>query len=125
MGFWNETPSTAFWIVGRYPFNAQIQTRMVYNEGYDDEAGDYIIREGDMIHERYKISVRPGSKTPLLGKGSFGQVAYAYDMTENLGVAIKVPMIAHVLFRMHQLVCLVFGIVRTQIRPMSSFFSLQ
>lgn len=63
---------------------------MVYNDGYDDEAGDYIVREGDIIHERYKISVRPGSKTPLLGKGSFGQVAYAYDLTENLGVAIKV-----------------------------------
>lgn len=68
----------------------QTQNRMLYNDGYDDEAGDYIVREGDIIHDRYKITVRPGSKTPLLGRGSFGQVAYAYDMTENLGVAIKI-----------------------------------
>ncbi|KAJ1475078.1 hypothetical protein T484DRAFT_1829779 [Baffinella frigidus] len=39
----------------------------VHNGGYDDEAGDYIIRVGD-------ISIRQGSKSPLLGKGSFGQV---------------------------------------------------
>jgi hypothetical protein len=47
-------------------------------------------RDGDVICDRYKISVRPGFNTPLLGKGSFGQVVYAIDMTENLGVAIKV-----------------------------------
>jgi hypothetical protein len=68
----------------------QTQNRRIYNDGYDDEAGDYIVREGDIIRDRYKITVRPGSKTPLLGRGSFGQVAYAHDMTENLGVAIKI-----------------------------------
>jgi len=49
------------------------------NDGYDDENGDYVIRQGDLINERYEVANRPGSKSPLLGKGSFGQVVYAID----------------------------------------------
>ena len=43
--------------------------RRLYNNGYDDENYDYIIRAGDMLSERYKID-------SLIGKGSFGQVRY-------------------------------------------------
>ena len=28
---------------------------------------------------RYEVANRPGGKSPLLGKGSFGQVVYAID----------------------------------------------
>lgn len=47
--------------------------RRLYNNGYDDENYDYIIRatvpghNGDMLSDRYKID-------SLIGKGSFGQV---------------------------------------------------
>ena len=46
---------------------------------WDDEHGDYIIRAGDMINQRYKIVKRPNGSSPLLGKGSFGQVVFAID----------------------------------------------
>ena len=46
---------------------------------WDDEHGDYIIRAGDMINGRYKVVKRPNGSSPLLGKGSFGQVVYAID----------------------------------------------
>ena len=42
--------------------------RRLYNNGYDDENYDYIIRAGDMLSDRYKID-------SLIGKGSFGQVS--------------------------------------------------
>jgi dual specificity tyrosine-phosphorylation-regulated kinase 1 len=61
-----------------------------HNGGYDDEAGDYIIRVGDVINNRYQIAIRQGSKSPLLGKGSFGQVVYVVDLVENVGVALKI-----------------------------------
>eukprot|EP00960_Hanusia_phi_P050996 760543-Hanusia_phi.AAC.1 len=64
--------------------------KRIYNEGFDDESGDYIVRAGDIINERYQISVKQGSKSPILGKGSFGQVVYAFDLIENLGVALKI-----------------------------------
>ena len=41
--------------------------RRLYNNGYDDENYDYIIRAGEMLSDRYKID-------SLIGKGSFGQV---------------------------------------------------
>lgn len=41
--------------------------RRLYNEGYDDENHDYIIRFGEIWMERYEIE-------GILGKGSFGQV---------------------------------------------------
>jgi len=61
---------------------------------WDDEHGDYIVRTGDMIYNRYKIVKKPSSSTPLLGKGSFGQVVYAIDTkahrNERQDVALKI-----------------------------------
>ena len=37
-----------------------------------------------------QISIRQGSKSPLLGKGSFGQVVYVVDLVEKVGVALKI-----------------------------------
>jgi hypothetical protein len=55
----------------------------VHNHGWDDEHYDYIIRSGEVIGERYKLSER-------IGKGSFGQVVRAFDITTKKEVAIKI-----------------------------------
>ena len=63
------------------------------NGGFDDENGDYIIKPGDIVNGHYKIARRPNGASPLLGKGSFGQVVYAHDMRNNdqtEGVALKI-----------------------------------
>ena len=61
---------------------------------WDDEHGDYLIRAGDMIYNRYKVVKRPNGSSPLLGKGSFGQVVYAIDTKAQRGergdVALKI-----------------------------------
>jgi hypothetical protein len=49
----------------------------------DDENHDYIIRVGEIINYRYRIE-------SSVGKGSFGQVARAYDMVDEEPVAIKI-----------------------------------
>ncbi len=41
--------------------------RKIYNDGYDDENHDYIIKAGEKFLDRYEID-------SLIGKGSFGQV---------------------------------------------------
>lgn len=41
--------------------------RKLYNDGYDDENHDYIIKHGEKFLDRYEID-------SLIGKGSFGQV---------------------------------------------------
>lgn len=53
------------------------------NDGCDDENHDYIVKAGEVWCDRYEIK-------GLLGKGSFGQVAEAFDRTENKRVAIKI-----------------------------------
>eukprot|EP00794_Sanderia_malayensis_P010866 gene10866-12021_t len=57
--------------------------RRLYNDGFDDENHDYIIRSGERFMDRYEIDT-------LVGKGSFGQVVKAYDYKEKEEVAIKI-----------------------------------
>lgn len=42
--------------------------RKVYNDGYDDDNHDYMIKSGEKFEDRYEID-------SLIGKGSFGQVS--------------------------------------------------
>ncbi|CRK97477.1 CLUMA_CG010866, isoform A [Clunio marinus] len=57
--------------------------RKLYNDGYDDENHDYIIKNGEKFLDRYEID-------SLIGKGSFGQVVKAFDHEEQCHVAIKI-----------------------------------
>ncbi|XP_050300387.1 serine/threonine-protein kinase minibrain isoform X2 [Anthonomus grandis grandis] len=57
--------------------------RKIYNDGYDDDNHDYIIKTGEKFLDRYEID-------SLIGKGSFGQVVKAYDHVEQCNVAIKI-----------------------------------
>lgn len=57
--------------------------RKLYNDGYDDEYNDYIIRPGEKFVDQYEIE-------SLIGKGSFGQVVKAFDHTAQQHVAIKI-----------------------------------
>ena len=41
--------------------------RKLYNDGFDDENHDYIIKHGEKFLDRYDIE-------SLIGRGSFGQV---------------------------------------------------
>ncbi|XP_017892867.1 serine/threonine-protein kinase minibrain isoform X2 [Ceratina calcarata] len=57
--------------------------RKLYNDGWDDENHDYIIKNGEKFLDRYEID-------SLIGKGSFGQVVKAFDHEEQTQVAIKI-----------------------------------
>ncbi|PIK47282.1 putative dual specificity tyrosine-phosphorylation-regulated kinase 1A, partial [Apostichopus japonicus] len=57
--------------------------KRLYNDGYDDDNYDYIIKHGEKWMDRYEIH-------SLIGKGSFGQVAKAFDHQESEYVAIKI-----------------------------------
>ncbi|XP_029923997.1 dual specificity tyrosine-phosphorylation-regulated kinase 1A, partial [Myripristis murdjan] len=57
--------------------------RKLYNDGYDDDNYDYIVKNGEKWMDRYEID-------SLIGKGSFGQVVKAYDRAEQEWVAIKI-----------------------------------
>lgn len=57
--------------------------RKLYNDGYDDDNHDYIVKNGEKFLDRYEID-------SLIGKGSFGQVVKAYDLVEKDHVAIKI-----------------------------------
>lgn len=43
--------------------------KRVYNDGYDDDNYDYVIKNGEKWLDRYEID-------SLIGKGSFGQVIH-------------------------------------------------
>ncbi|ODN73433.1 hypothetical protein, variant [Cryptococcus amylolentus CBS 6039] len=55
----------------------------MYNHGYDDERGDYIVVEGDHLCYRYEVG-------GILGKGSFGQVVQCRDHKTGRSVAVKI-----------------------------------
>uniref|UniRef100_T1IL20 dual-specificity kinase n=1 Tax=Strigamia maritima TaxID=126957 RepID=T1IL20_STRMM len=57
--------------------------RRLYNDGYDDDNHDYIIKNGEKFLDRYEID-------SLIGKGSFGQVVKAFDHEDQCQVAIKI-----------------------------------
>ncbi|XP_076650696.1 minibrain [Halictus rubicundus] len=57
--------------------------RKLYNDGWDDDNHDYIIKNGEKFLDRYEID-------SLIGKGSFGQVVKAFDHEEQTQVAIKI-----------------------------------
>ncbi|KRT82278.1 protein kinase, partial [Oryctes borbonicus] len=57
--------------------------RKLYNDGYDDDNHDYIVKNGEKFLDRYEID-------SLIGKGSFGQVVKAFDHEEQTYVAIKI-----------------------------------
>jgi hypothetical protein len=54
------------------------------NNGWDDDNYDYIINSGELFYDgRYKLKER-------IGKGSFGQVVRAVDLSDDSEVAIKI-----------------------------------
>ncbi|KAJ3451911.1 serine/threonine-protein kinase minibrain [Anaeramoeba flamelloides] len=55
----------------------------LYNNGYDDENYNYVVKENEIFAGLYQI-VCP------IGEGSFGQVVQAYDLENQQYVAIKI-----------------------------------
>ena len=52
--------------------------KIQYNDGFDDENYDYIIRRGERWLDKYEIDT-------LIGKGSFGQVSLlSLDTSQNI-----------------------------------------
>ena len=54
-----------------------------YDDGYDDERGDYNIVMGDHLAYRYEV-------VDMLGKGSFGQVVRCIDHKSGMLCAVKI-----------------------------------
>ena len=74
---------THIYIYQFQPFYSRKKERKLYNDGFDDENHDYIIKHGEKFLDKYEID-------SLIGKGSFGQVVKAFDSEEQCHVAIKI-----------------------------------
>eukprot|EP00049_Salpingoeca_infusionum_P008270 m.134881 g.134881 ORF g.134881 m.134881 type:complete len:495 (+) comp13966_c0_seq3:609-2093(+) len=55
----------------------------VFNNGWDNEKHDYLIQVGEVLDDRYRVE-------QIMGKGSFGQVVKATDLTDNSPCAVKI-----------------------------------
>jgi len=54
-----------------------------YNNGFDDDKGDYLVKKNDHIAYRYEI-------VDKVGKGSFGQALKCFDHKHKSWVALKI-----------------------------------
>eukprot|EP00754_Rhynchopus_humris_P014411 Rhum_TRINITY_DN14385_c8_g2::Rhum_TRINITY_DN14385_c8_g2_i1::g.86089::m.86089/K08825/DYRK1; dual specificity tyrosine-phosphorylation-regulated kinase 1 len=54
----------------------------IFNDGFDDDGGNYVVQIGEEIAQRYIVS-------DILGKGSFGVVVKAHDHRRDENVALK------------------------------------
>jgi len=63
--------------------NTKRKDKKIFNDGFDDENHDYIVKNGEKFMDRYDID-------SLIGRGSFGQVVKAFDHDEKCHVAIKI-----------------------------------
>eukprot|EP01061_Rhynchopus_euleeides_P030957 TRINITY_DN51310_c0_g1_i1.p1 TRINITY_DN51310_c0_g1~~TRINITY_DN51310_c0_g1_i1.p1 ORF type:complete len:847 (+),score=107.13 TRINITY_DN51310_c0_g1_i1:275-2542(+) len=59
------------------------QSGAIYNQGYDDEHGNYLVVHGEEINGRYLVD-------SMLGKGSFGVVVKVYDTQTQEHLALKI-----------------------------------
>ena len=59
------------------------QQGTIYNQGYDDEHGNYLVVEGEEVNGRYLVQ-------SMLGKGSFGIVVKVFDTLTREYVALKI-----------------------------------
>ena len=55
----------------------------IFNEGFDDDGGNYVVQIGEEIAQRYIVQ-------DILGRGSFGVVVKAHDHRREESVALKV-----------------------------------
>uniref|UniRef100_A0A914DLY1 Dual specificity tyrosine-phosphorylation-regulated kinase mbk-1 n=1 Tax=Acrobeloides nanus TaxID=290746 RepID=A0A914DLY1_9BILA len=78
-----EAPVAVTQLIPTAPPAPPQEAIVAQNNVYDDENHDYIIRIGEVFNYRYRIE-------SSIGKGSFGQVARAYDMVDEELVAIKI-----------------------------------
>lgn len=62
--------------------------KKVYNDGYDDDNYDYIVKNGEKWLDRYEID-------SLIGKGSFGQVSRKLCMNTEFPLFLHIHKFPH------------------------------